>query len=79
MPCKVLPIEVWDEISFYACLDNGYTGRSLSMVSKAIRAASAPYKLQSISLKRAKYIFPFAQLLKDTPAQLRRVRHLSLS
>ena len=48
-----LPIELLAQIFTYACTDGGYTGCSLSLVSKHIRAASRGARFHSVSLTRA--------------------------
>ncbi|TFK69323.1 hypothetical protein BDN72DRAFT_733339, partial [Pluteus cervinus] len=74
-----LPLEVWSQIFELACTDNGYTGHSLSLVSKSFNTLSVPYKFQSISLRNLKHIFEFFFALKDAPPHLRRVRYLYMA
>ncbi|KZP14822.1 hypothetical protein FIBSPDRAFT_101480 [Athelia psychrophila] len=74
-----IPSEIWAKIFAYACTDSGTTGRRLSIISKFIREASAPVKLQSISIHGLQQIISFHQLLLQTPPHLRRIRHLFLS
>ncbi|KZP13365.1 hypothetical protein FIBSPDRAFT_692487, partial [Athelia psychrophila] len=45
---KHIPSEIWRNISSEACTDTGFTGLSLSLVSKFVRSASEPVKLQSV-------------------------------
>ncbi|KAF7969529.1 hypothetical protein HWV62_26969, partial [Athelia sp. TMB] len=83
-PCHYIamdrtPPEIWARISSHACTDAGATGRSLSRVSKGIRDASAPFKLQSISICGKQQAAAFQDILLRTPPQLRRVRYLYLS
>ncbi|KAF7981935.1 hypothetical protein HWV62_30711 [Athelia sp. TMB] len=73
------PFEIWTKISSYACTDLGSTGRSLSLVSRFIREASAPAKLQSLSAHGLQQIIAFHETLLRTPRHLRRVRYLLLS
>lgn len=73
------PCELWTEIFAYACTDSGTTGRHLSLVSKFIRAASAPVKLQSIAVHGLQKITDFCQLLLQTSPHLRQVKYLLLS
>ena len=73
------PPELCHRIYSFACTDTGYTGRSLSLVSKYIHETSQPFRLQSISLHGHDEIVAFAALLDTTPACLRRVRYLFLS
>ncbi|KAL0953616.1 hypothetical protein HGRIS_004823 [Hohenbuehelia grisea] len=71
-----LPPEIWSMICASACLDTGVTGRSLSQVSRFIRQVSAPYKYQSVSILNVYELAAFADLIEDTPASFRRVKHL---
>lgn len=45
-----LPLETLEQIFELACTDGGYTGHSLSLVSKGIRAAARTTRFHSISL-----------------------------
>jgi hypothetical protein len=74
-----VPPEIWIKIWTHACLDNGYTGRSLSLVSRFVRDTSEPVRLQSISLRGHDQILAFASLLKRTPPYLRHVRYLFIT
>lgn len=74
-----VPSDVWANIFAHACTDSGTTGRSLSLVSKFIREASAPVKLQSLSFHNLRQITSFYQLLLQTPPHLRRVRYLYIT
>ncbi|KAF7979708.1 hypothetical protein HWV62_41050 [Athelia sp. TMB] len=76
---EIAPPEIWAKISSYACTDAGSTGRSLSLVSQFIRDASAPFKLQSMSIRGQKQAIAFQDMLLQTPPHLRRVRYLYLS
>lgn len=73
------PPEVWVRIFSFACLDTGFTGRSLSLVSKYICEVSKPVKFQSIALHGHDQILAFAALLERIPPHLRRVRNLLVS
>ncbi|KAF7980016.1 hypothetical protein HWV62_40128 [Athelia sp. TMB] len=73
------PTEIWYQISSHACTDSGSTGRSLSLVSKFIREASAPFKLQSVAVHGPKQFISFNKLLLATPPYLRRTRYLFIS
>ena len=74
-----VPPEICTKIFSQACLDSGYTGRSLSLVSKFIHDTSQPVKLQSISLHGLNEIAAFASLLERTPPHLRRIRYLFIT
>ncbi|KAJ7142198.1 hypothetical protein C8R46DRAFT_594981 [Mycena filopes] len=75
------PPELCDTIFRFACRDSGYTGRSLSHVSKYIRETSKLAKLQSIALIGHAEIVAFAQVLQQqTPdAHLRNTRYLLIN
>lgn len=73
-----VPFEIWTKISSYACTDTGFTGRSLSLVSKFIRDASASVKIQSIAA-HGQEIEKLEEVLLRTPLHLRYVRYLFIS
>jgi len=73
------PAEIWGEIYAFACVDDGWTGRALSLVSRIIHETSKPYKLQSIAVIGQMQLSRFAYLIEQTPTQLRRVRCIFLS
>ncbi|KAJ7781853.1 hypothetical protein DFH07DRAFT_949546 [Mycena maculata] len=73
------PPEICAHIFNFACRDSGYTGRSLSLVSRYIHEASEPARLQSIALVGRKQILAFAALLEQTPAHLRTTRYLFIN
>lgn len=72
------PPELWTRISAYACVDDGTTGRSLSLVSRYISQASDPFRLQSICVCGEK-LEPFLEMLDALRPGVHRVRHLFLS
>jgi hypothetical protein len=74
-----LPDEIWGEICSFACVDDGRTGRSLSLVSRFIHQVSKPYKLQSIVVIGERQVAAFADLIEQTPSHLRRVDCIFLS
>jgi hypothetical protein len=71
-----IPPELWAEIFSFACLDDGTTGRILSLVSKYVYRVSKPSKLQSIVLRGLDQTVAFLSLLQATPEHHRRVCHL---
>jgi hypothetical protein len=73
------PPELCEKIYSFACTDTGYTGRSLSLVSKYIHDTSKPVKLQSIAIHGYDQMLAFAALLDKTPPHLRRVRNLLIA
>lgn len=50
-PIELCPPEVWTQILDIACLDEGFTARSLSEVSRRIRVASAGYLYSSLKIE----------------------------
>ena len=78
-----LPVELIARIAFFACTDGGFTGASLSIVSKRIRDATHYARFLSIFLSSPEH---FAEFLNTYLAQRYRipdvipqVRHLFLS
>ncbi|KIM78998.1 hypothetical protein PILCRDRAFT_823866 [Piloderma croceum F 1598] len=74
-----LPPELCTEIFSLACRDSGFTGRSLSLVSRYVHETSKEAKLQSISIHGYDEIIAFAALLERTPLHLRSVRFCFIS
>jgi hypothetical protein len=75
-PLDSCPAELSDRIFEFACTDAGYTGRSLSLVSKYVNQTSKRYMLQCIALHGVDKIVAFVGVLERTSKELRRVRHL---
>ncbi|KDQ62126.1 hypothetical protein JAAARDRAFT_449886 [Jaapia argillacea MUCL 33604] len=73
------PPEICHKIFSFACKDDGHTGRSLSLVSRYIHEASKLSRYHSVVLEGVDHIQTFANVLKDTPPQFRRVQHLFIS
>ncbi|KAI0701123.1 hypothetical protein C8T65DRAFT_741820 [Cerioporus squamosus] len=73
------PNEVLGLIFTLACVDDGYTGRTLSLVSKHVRDTSRRYTFQSIALYGSCQLSAFAALLERVEPQHRRVRNLYLA
>ncbi|KAF7793236.1 hypothetical protein EIP86_004346 [Pleurotus ostreatoroseus] len=78
---SMLPTEILLRIFELACLDDGRTGRSLSAVSRAIRAIAAEHRYQSLALEitRIRQTKLLLQTLNSTPEHLRRIRHLYIN
>src|ERR1700729_2592940 len=74
-----LPPELCTRIALFACRDTGYTGRSLSIVSKYVRETSQAAKFQTIAIHGSNQIIAFAALLERPRPHLRCVRYLFLS
>ncbi|KAF8211952.1 hypothetical protein K438DRAFT_1220371 [Mycena galopus ATCC 62051] len=66
-----LPPEICAYIFDVACRDTGYTGRSLSLVSRYIHETSALSRYTSIVLVGRAQILAFARLLDRSPTHLR--------
>ena len=73
------PPEILWKIYGFACTDDGYTGRSLSLVSRYIHESSKPVKFQSLAVRGAWQAVECAALLESTPSHLRRVDNLFIS
>ena len=68
MDSNIFPVEIWHLIFSLACIDDGSTGRSLSLVSTRFRDISAPYKYQSIAITHWSQIIAFSQFFCKLPA-----------
>jgi hypothetical protein len=66
------PVELCDRIFEFACTDAGYTGRSLSLVSKYVNQTSKRYMLQCRALHGVDKIVAFVGVLERTSKELRR-------
>lgn len=73
------PAEIWGTIFSMACVDNGYTGRSLSEVSRYINEVSKSYKYQCIAVDDHKRLRRLTAVLKKLHPDARCVRHLFIS
>lgn len=63
-----LPTEIWEHIFYFACSDNGSTGRALSLVSRNILQIVNPHKLRSISVVGGPQIIKFSEFLSTSAA-----------
>ncbi|KZT04440.1 uncharacterized protein LAESUDRAFT_294420 [Laetiporus sulphureus 93-53] len=73
------PAEIWARIFSLACTDGGYTGQSLSQVSRYFHQTSRPIQLQSISLSGVGQMYEFLNVLQSRPRELQIVLHLFIS
>lgn len=74
------PPEICSQIFTLACTDGGYTGRSLSAVSKYIHETSKPHKYKSIALHGVYSAEVFASFLEARSSEVNRgVMHLFVS
>src|ERR1700691_3175931 len=64
------PPEVCSQIFSLACTDGGYTGRSLSAVSRYIHETSKPYKYKSIGLHGVHKASAFASFLEGSSSDI---------
>ncbi|KAF8649355.1 hypothetical protein AX16_005864 [Volvariella volvacea WC 439] len=81
----IFPPETWERIFSLACTDGGYTGRSLSLVSRKCHSLSQSARYHSVSIKRARQLVLFAGKLRapqmqmqDDPEKHEEVNHQSL-
>ncbi|KAJ6598006.1 hypothetical protein B0H10DRAFT_1888208 [Mycena sp. CBHHK59/15] len=73
------PPEIWQEIYYWACTDDGSTGRSLSLTCHAVRHLSRPFKLQSLCVLGVEKILGFSGfILQIHPSDLN-VRYLFIA
>jgi hypothetical protein len=61
-----LPLEIWDKIFVDACVDGGFTGGSLALVSHNIHKVSARRRLQSVSVTGSTQLRGLLDLLRRT-------------
>ncbi|KDQ62122.1 hypothetical protein JAAARDRAFT_30028 [Jaapia argillacea MUCL 33604] len=73
------PPEICERIFSFACLDDGFTGRSLSLVSRYIHDTSVMVRYQSVVVEGFDQICALAFLLEKKKPERRLVRHLFLS
>jgi hypothetical protein len=73
------PPEICSRIYALACVDDGTTGRALSLVSKYINETSKHTKFQSIAVRSLTQALAFADLLEQSPPGEHRVCHLFIS
>jgi hypothetical protein len=68
-----LPLELWNEIAFFACRDGGRTATSLLLVSKAIARAAEEHVYSIVALMGRRAVESFLALLAGLPP-VRRAR-----
>ncbi|KDQ62127.1 hypothetical protein JAAARDRAFT_30033 [Jaapia argillacea MUCL 33604] len=73
------PPEIWLNIFNLACDDGGYTGCSLSLVSRCMYTLSKLVRYRSVALHGLRRMRSFATVMEGTPLELRRVRQLYIS
>ena len=72
------PPEIHARIASYACTDDGYTGCSLSLVSRYYNQVSSPYRWQCIAFPGYDCVISFANALGKVRTR-RPIHHLFLS
>ncbi|KDQ63968.1 hypothetical protein JAAARDRAFT_52022 [Jaapia argillacea MUCL 33604] len=73
------PREIWEHIFSLACVDGGFTARSLSLVSRYIKDVSQTTRYQCVAIRGLVQLQSFASVLKKSPPSNRHVRHLFIS
>jgi len=73
------PVEIYAHIFQLACMDGGYTGRALSLVSKYFHDVSKPLKYYSVSCHGFWQAIEFLRLIKTLPPCDRIVHYLSVT
>ena len=71
-----VPVEIWHIIFSRACIDDGSTGRSLSLVSTYFREISAPFKYQSVAVTHWSQIVAFSHIFCKLPASQKKILSL---
>ena len=70
---NALPVEIWHNIFSRACLDDGSTGRSLSLVSTYFYEISAPFKYQSVAITHWSQVVAFSRMFCKLPASQKKI------
>ncbi|TFK71643.1 hypothetical protein BDN72DRAFT_837361 [Pluteus cervinus] len=73
------PPEIWAAVFAQACLDQGHTGRAISLVSKAFENICQPFKLQSLAVRGMPQVTGCIEMLQRTPVQFRAIKYLFIS
>ncbi|KAF8877284.1 hypothetical protein BD779DRAFT_1677403 [Infundibulicybe gibba] len=77
-PCSQLPTELLTHIFTLACNDDGITGGTLSLVSRAFREAVKPIVLRTVNLHSAGHVSWLERLLAIDRSAKIAVRHLRI-
>ncbi|KAJ7733544.1 hypothetical protein DFH07DRAFT_845457 [Mycena maculata] len=73
----IMPSEIWTDVFALACTDDGYTGRALSTVSRAVHLISKPLKYQSICVVGHNQLLKLSIVLEsDLSSGGRKVKYL---
>ena len=73
---QTLPIELWMHICDFACTDDGFTSRSLSLTSRTLRTASLPFSLRTLSARGVLQLLSLTSYLESIPQDQRIVENL---
>ncbi|KAJ6554583.1 hypothetical protein B0H19DRAFT_1154124 [Mycena capillaripes] len=73
---ETIPPEIWNEIFYFSCTDDGYTGRALSAVSRAVHLTSKPFKYQSLCITGLNPLLKLLDVLSKLSSGQRKVRYL---
>lgn len=71
-----LPDELWLLIFTLSCVDGGFTGASISVVSRRFHVVSGLAKLHSVAISNDKSLQQICDILSDSPSACRTIRHL---
>lgn len=69
-------VELWEKIFRLACVDGGFTGCSLSLVSRAVRNVAQPVRFNSVALTDLERLLTFANGVLNTRPN---IHHLFIS
>lgn len=72
------PVELWATILEYACVDGGYTGCSLSLVSRGFHTIGQPSRYHSVAVTSPRRCIALAAALAAQPSAPL-IRHLFIS
>jgi hypothetical protein len=75
----MFPIEIWQKIFRYACVDGGRTGCALSLVSRRMHDISANIHLQSVFVVGLKRLQHLECTLRQLPEERRAVQALFIA
>ncbi|KAF7965427.1 hypothetical protein HWV62_43652 [Athelia sp. TMB] len=71
-----VPVELWEEILSYTCVDGGRTSCSLSLVSRTFHAASQRSRYYSVALWGLPAVLRFAEVIEKRQDKDIRLYHL---
>ncbi|KAJ7982924.1 hypothetical protein DFH06DRAFT_1171936 [Mycena polygramma] len=71
-----IPSELWTDVFAFACTDDGYTGRALSRVSRAVHVTSKPLKYQSLCVVGLDQLLKLLAVLSELSPGERKTKYL---